>query len=121
MQRDAPFLEILDHGQASSAEWNMRSSFAAITTSRAARKSRDCSDYKRNERRHAVSVTCVGLAELAAHEGLLDPQLAPIRREREDDGEHAAPLPDRQRGSGQGHKNAGVDRVADPAIGTVDH
>ena len=72
------------------------------------------SNHKRNQRRDAFGIARVGLAELPAHDGLLDRELAPVRRAREDDGEQAAPLPDRQRGSSQGDENAGVDRVADP-------
>ncbi len=73
------------------------------------------SDEQRNQRRHALRVHRVSLAELPAHDGLLNSELAPERRARDDDGEHAAPLPDRQPGSGEADEDAGVNRVADEA------
>ena len=85
---------------------------AGAVRARARRFSAD----KRNERRHARRVSGVSLAELAAHDGLLEPELAPKGARREGDGEHAAPFPDRQRGSGEGDENAGVDRMADPSV-----
>src|SRR5208337_1543606 len=78
------------------------------------------SHHERNQRRNALRVVRVGLAEPPAHDGLLDLQLVPERRARERDGEHAAPLAERQRAPEEGDENAGVDRMADPAIGTGD-
>src|SRR5271166_5217187 len=81
---------------------------------------RRLSDQIGNERRHALGVAGVGLAELPAHDGLLDRKLAPERRASEDDGERAPPLPQRQSVSDEGDENAGVDWMADESVGTGD-
>ncbi len=51
-----------------------------------------------------AGVSGIGLAELPAHDGLLDPDLAPVRRDDENDGNQAAPLADRQRSPEEGEK-----------------
>src|SRR5271170_8372143 len=85
-----------------------------------AKVARRLSDQIGNERRHALGVAGVGLAELPAHDSLLDRKLAPERGASEDDGERAPPLPDRQSGSDEGDENAGVDWMADESVGTGD-
>ena len=78
------------------------------------------SQHERDQRRNALRIAGVSLAELPAHHGFLDRELPPIGNADENDAEDGPPLADGQAGSGQGEQNSGIDRVADPAIGTVE-
>src|SRR5574337_1263129 len=75
---------------------------------------------KRDERRHALRGAVVGRAELSAHDGLLDLELAPVGGADKDDAEDSAPLADGEAGSGEAEQNSSVDWVADPSVGALD-
>ncbi len=62
----------------------------------------------------------IGLAEMAAHERLLEPELAPKRRRGDGDGKRGAPFADRERRSGEHQEKAGIDRMADMSVGARD-
>jgi hypothetical protein len=55
-----------------------------------------------------------------AHDSFLELELAPESGGRHDDGKYAAPLPDRQGRPGEHQEQAGIDRMPDPSIWTVD-
>src|SRR5262249_49584154 len=52
---------------------------------------------ERDQRRHAPTIVIVRITEALDHPALLDAKLAPERCERNDDGDHAAPLAGRER------------------------